>query len=277
MKLALLISLFTGSAFALDAVDQVYFGIEPQARVLAVKVIAEDQTLWRLWPDEVKIEQKDGDFTVTYKETSSPYRLLKAAQKMDGISADCRNEAAVLLSPPEKPVEEAKRITTVYYEMDPDTPVRIGVRAIEGLKILDARALRSEKDAQPGEPVELEPWTRVVFARVSYFNLVAGGPVGISDISVATDPQNGTVKLEALRPGLGAASQLHQDGLLSDACWTELSQTGLGLTERLSIRTLFTRRKQESVVVIPVDQKAARQFSVIAGGGLSLKGIGALD
>ncbi len=278
MRPALLFLSFAASAFAQDAVDELHFGIEPDARVLAVTVVAHEQSLWRLWPDEVKLEpaKQEGRFTVSYSPTVSPYRLLQAAQSEGSISKSCKKEAALLLNPPARPVEEEKLTTTVYYELEEGTPRRIGLSATDGIRIVDARALRSEGEATVGKPVALEPWTRAVFARVSYYNLVGSGPVGISDIAIHGDPAKGSVQLATGRPGFGAASQLHRDGRISDACWAELSQTGWG-TGGFSLKSLLFRRQTESVVVIPVTQKTANRISVRVGSGLSLKGIGTLD
>lgn len=278
-----------------EAFDEVHFGINPGARLLAVTVVGTAKTLWRLWPEDVKSEHTKGEpeYVLSYSTTHSPSRLIASATSNRTLTPACREEARRLNQGPEVPVADDKITTTVYVVLAADSPARVSVRAAEGLKIVNVRPLETSTQSNGDKDLELENWTRAAYVKVSYQGSQER-PIGPSDVVVTGDPSKGEYKISTQKAGKTALDQLTADGLLSSACSDALlngkissppmgiaggarSLFGLGgLSSFLNFKRLLPSA-QTSLVLISIPESAPRTLRVKTSPGITLMEMGTLD
>ncbi len=283
-----------------EAFDEVHFGINPGARLLAVTVAAQGN-LWRLWPEEVKAEHKKGEseYVLSYVTDNSPIRQITAASADKSLTEACRQEARRLNQAPGTPVTDDKIVTTVYVPVEEGSPTRLSARALEGLRIVDVRPLDATAFSTNAKDLELESWTRAVYLKVSYQGTEKRA-IGPSDIVVTGDPIKGEYQVSLQKAGKAALTQLAADGALSAECAKALLATksasaaskpapsgppklGFSLFSGLRSVSSFLNFKRllpsthTAIVLLSIPESAPRTLSVQTPKGVTLQELGSID
>lgn len=271
IKLGIAIVLFSGLAFAEPAPEftEIHFAAASGPGVLAVTVLNREGSVWRLFPEEVKIEhtKHSMEYSLSYSSQTTLQGLIRTASNAKNISEPCKAELNALLQPPKTAISDDKLTTTVYIPLDDDHPERISLRVTGGLKVLTAEPLHSETALDTTDKSEMQPWTRAVYVNLAY---TAGYNInyGISDLVVTEGPSKGAYRVTLQKTGLGPLKAFIADGALSISCADSLDRDYWAAPVDTS-EPKYRNAKNVTVVIpmpsdapVSVDVKASSEFTV---------------
>ncbi len=274
VSLAAALALSTAQALASVGFDQLHFGIRPETRMLVVKVRA-DRPVWKLWPEDVKIEHTSGrmDYIFSYSAHSGPKAVLSSASSDKNISTPCQDEAKLLMKEPAALPAEENLITTLYVPVEEKHQERLTVNAGEGMRILDAQPLQSS-GAQESISAGISEFSRAVAVEVEY---MAGWSLdyGPSDIRISPMETAGRFKIDVSREGLAAVVEYNKQKLLSDSCYQEITKLYSGPEED---KTEPKSRKAKQVkTVLTLDGIQVDKLQFIGAAGFKVKKLEVLE
>jgi hypothetical protein len=256
--------------------DEVHLGVPEGTHVLSVTAVFREKPVWRLSPEEVRVEHPAGsrEYTLGYQPNYAQSTILRAASQGLFLSEACRNEIKPLLEAPKGPVPEEHRTAKVYLTLDSPQPKRLTVRTSGGIKLREIRPLHSLGSVGPGEHVEWDGPDRLLFVRFTYLASYYIN-LGLSDVVTEFDAGTGEARLVPQKAGFAAVKHFADSGRISEGCWKILKERFAGPPTDPGPKLL--RRKKNGSALIWVPATAPRAFRVLPRDGLSIESLEALE
>jgi hypothetical protein len=264
------------AALPAEAFDEIHFGVLPETRLVAVKVIARDQGLWNLWPEEVKVEhvsRLSQLYVLSYQKEYNVHRIVRSASTDSKISASCQSELKVLLEAPKEMIPDSDLTTTIYLPLDEEHPDRLALQAGSGLRLVSVETLSKTSEVS-GTALELGDYTRALFVKLSFMGTYSSD-YGISDIASVVNPETGKLQIVPQKEGITALKKFGKDKRLTEGCWKEVVTHYWGPptdnfpSSQVSKKTVTT--------VIRISDPAARALTLEPLGGFSVESVELLD
>jgi len=267
---------FSSLRASADGFEQVHFGVYPETRVLAVKVLC-DKPVWKLWPEQVKIEHTNGriDFTFSYADISAPKAVLTDVTRDKAISESCQQEAKALLAAPKTMPSEKQRTTTVYLPLEEPHQDRLTLNSGEGMKVLDGQPMQSVTGVQSAISTGVDRFSKAVEVELEFF---AGWSIdyGPSDISFVPMETAGRFRVIPARKGLAAVIDAHEQKVLSDGCFAEITKLYSAPEEDKTKPKDRKARKVKAVLTLD-GVPAAEKLQFIGATGFQVKTLEVLE
>lgn len=223
--LALVVGLGSSAARAADSFSEVHMGVEADTRLLSVTVFAKEHLLWRLWPEEVKVDHHTGgmEYRFGYSSNYSLNNAVRAVGSLPGVTAECQKQLSPLLSAPTTRGPEERRTVTVQVQLDEAKAKRLTLRAGEGMAIGDVQQLRSVRTSPATERLTLDAMTRFISVQLAY-RATYSVDLTPSELSTELDLASGDLRIRPWKTGYATLKNFAAIGSITPNCWALIDE-----------------------------------------------------